>query len=321
MRIGLLALLLSCAAPLAAQDISLVPPIDCDLEETCFIQQYVDRDPGDGVTDHKCAGLSYNGHSGTDFALPSREMMRNGVHVFAAAAGVVRGIRDGMPDTGFSSDTADAIKGRECGNGVLIEHPDGWVTQYCHLRQGSLLVNSGDTVGPGTPLGLVGQSGRAAFPHIHLSIRKDGKGVDPFDPDGELSCDITEQDTLWANTPEYRAGGVIDIGFAAAIPTYDAIKDGSANAETLTTSAAALVIWGYTFGTRKGDQLHLTLEGPAGTVADQIITHKKAQAQSFRAIGKKRRTSPWPAGTYIGTVTLIRNQTRLETRRKTLDIR
>jgi len=321
MRIGLLALLLSCAAPLAAQDISLVSPIDCDLDQTCFIQQYVDRDPGAGVSDHRCAGLSYDGHSGTDFALPSRAMMRNGVNVLAAATGIVRGVRDGMPDTGFSPDTAAAIKGRECGNGVRIEHEGGWVTQYCHLKQGSILVKSGDHVATGTALGLVGQSGRAAFPHVHLSIRKDGQEVDPFDPDGELACDIVEQNTLWADTPNYRAGGLIDIGFATAIPTYDAIKDGSAHSHDLLTSAPALVIWGYTFGTRKGDQLHLTLKGPDGTVADQKITYDKAQAQSFRAIGKKRRSRPWPAGTYIGTVTLIRNETPMETRTKMLDLR
>ena len=38
-----------------------------------------------------------------------------------AEPGVVRSLRDGMPDTGDTARTAAAIEGRECGNGVVIE--------------------------------------------------------------------------------------------------------------------------------------------------------------------------------------------------------
>lgn len=320
MRAALTALLLSCAAPLAAQDISLLAPIDCDLTTTCFIQQYVDRDPSDGVTDHRCAGLSYDGHKGTDFALPSRDMMHAGIPVLASAAGIVRGVRDGMPDTGLTAETAQDIEGRECGNGVRIDHGGGWVTQYCHLKQGSVSVTQGQSVAAGARLGDVGQSGRAAFPHVHLSVRKNGEVVDPFDPDGDLSCDMAEQDTLWQTDPEYRAGGLIALGFSDAIPAYDLIKQGDANKETLPADAPALVIWGYTFGTRTSDVLRLTLTGPDGVVITQDIEYEKSQAQSFRAIGKKRRTADWPSGTYQGTATLIRAGTPLETRRARLSV-
>ena len=127
-------------------------------------------------------------------------------------------------------ENAELLKGRECGNGVVLRHKGGWETQYCHLKQGSVLVKSGQEVWAGQELGFVGQSGKAAFPHVHLSVRKDGKVVDPFDPDGVLTCDLTEQDTLWADTPDYRAGGLIALGLvpsalAPLLPTGAAPPD------------------------------------------------------------------------------------------------
>ena len=68
----------------------------------------------------------------------------------------------------------------------------------------------------------------------------------------------------------------------------------------LDANAPALVIYGYAFGTAKGDVLMMFLDGPEGRVAD------KPQALAFRAVGKKRREPKWPAGSYAGSVTLLR---------------
>jgi D-3-phosphoglycerate dehydrogenase len=57
-----------------------------------------------------------------------------------------------MPDTGLRGE----IAGRECGNGVVIAHEDGWETQYCHMRRGSVAVQPGERVARGQTLGLVG---------------------------------------------------------------------------------------------------------------------------------------------------------------------
>ncbi|MEM7521208.1 MAG: M23 family peptidase, partial [Pseudomonadota bacterium] len=95
-------------------------PVDCTLGQDCYIQQYMDRDEGPGVSDYRCRGLSYDGHKGTDFALPTLEAMHEGVNVLAAADGRVRGFRDGMADRLYSDETAAEIEGRECGNGVVL---------------------------------------------------------------------------------------------------------------------------------------------------------------------------------------------------------
>ena len=84
--------------PGVARNLILNPPLACDLATTCFIQNYMDRDPGPGAADFTCHLLSYDGHSGTDFALPGMAMMAAGVDVIAAAPGTVTGVRDGMAD-------------------------------------------------------------------------------------------------------------------------------------------------------------------------------------------------------------------------------
>lgn len=319
-RRAALALILPFAAATAsAEGFSVSVPIDCDLTETCYIQQYVDRDPGPEAVDFQCAELTYDGHKGTDFALPTRAMMMEGVAVLAAAPGRVKALRDGMDDIGFTSATASSIEGRECGNGIVIAHGDGWETQYCHMRRGSISVTEGQQVDRGDPLGLVGQSGRAQFPHVHLSVRRNGQVVDPFDPDGELSCDTPEAH-LWDQLPPYRAGGILDLGFADHVPAYDTVKAGTVPQDKLGTDAAALVVFGLTFGTRKGDVLRLRLDGPDAVVVTQDIEMDKPQAQSFRAVGKKRRAAAWPAGTYTGTVSLLREGEVLDKRSARIEL-
>ena len=62
-----------------AHSFELNSPVDCALGETCFIQNYVDRDPGPGVRDARCGPRSYNGHKGTDFSVPDVATMKRGI--------------------------------------------------------------------------------------------------------------------------------------------------------------------------------------------------------------------------------------------------
>lgn len=292
----------SLAVPAMAGEFSLSLPIDCDLDNDCHIQQFVDHDPSRDAADFNCQGLSYDGHKGTDFALPSLNRMAVGVDVLASASGAVKGVRNDMVDVGFSKKTADYVRGRECGNGVVIDHGNGWETQYCHMKINSVRVSPGDMVAVGDVLGQVGLSGRAQFPHVHLSVRKNGVIIDPFDPEG-VGCDATEVNTLWQDDPVYRPGGLIAVGISGAIPPYEDVKAGTVAAFDATS--AALVIWAYGFGFREGDILQMGINGPNNLVISQNVTMKKAQAQAFRAVGKKAHGG-WQIGDYIGTVSMVR---------------
>ncbi len=305
-----------------AEGLTLQFPLDCSLGDTCFIQQYMDRNPGDGFSDYHCSTLSYDGHKGTDFAVPNRAAMEAGVNVLAAADGRVLGFRDGMADTGYNDETATGIEGKECGNGVVLVHPGAWETQYCHLKQGSVAIRNDQTVRAGDVLGQLGQSGRAEFPHLHVSVRQGGKPVDPFDPDGTVNCDAPGDSTLWQDTPPFLPGGFIEVGFSSSLPSYDAVKLGHAAVDTLPVKAPALVIYGFSYGTQKDDIVRLEIAGPEGTVVSKDTRMKRNHARAYRAVGKRRRGQAlWPAGIYQGTATLMRNGDVISLRQTEIEVK
>ena len=66
-------------------------------------------------------------------------------------------------------------KGRDCGNAIILDHGNGWETQYCHLKEGSLDVQRSMPVKAGDKIGEVGMSGRTVFPHLHFECALSGK--------------------------------------------------------------------------------------------------------------------------------------------------
>ncbi|WP_281859953.1 M23 family metallopeptidase, partial [Litoreibacter halocynthiae] len=301
----------------AAKDPLLSLPIDCDLGKTCFIQNYVDSDPSPAASDHTCGTLTYDGHKGTDIRVATLAEMEAGITVLAAAPGTVRATRDGMPDIPSNAPDAPDLDGKDCGNGLVISHGDGWETQYCHMRRGSVNVEKGQRVAKGTALGLVGLSGKTVFPHIHMSLRQNGEVVDPFAPDAEGTCGPSEN-TLWQDDIAYQAGALLDIGFAEGVPDFADIKAGLPDPATLNADAAGLVLWGYAFGTREGDTMEFNVTGPNGWRHAQVVEFTKSQAQVFRASGRKQPQGGWPAGMYEGVITFSRAGLVLSTQSLTI---
>ena len=173
--------LVAAAALPAAAEPQFGLPIVCPPGSVCPIQQFVDLDPGPGAHDPWCGTKTYDGHKGTDFRVLSLKDVDRGVEVVAMADGIVKAGRDGMTDRLVATEQdRQAISARECGNGLVLDHGDGFETQYCHMRQGSLRLAPGAQVRKGDVLGFVGASGLAAFPHVHVTLRRDGKEIDPF---------------------------------------------------------------------------------------------------------------------------------------------
>lgn len=70
-----------------------------------------------------------------------------------------------------------------CGYGVKIKHRvDGQevVSRYCHMVANSPTVKVGDRVKVGQFIGMVGSTGIATGPHLHLVIQVEGTAVDPM---------------------------------------------------------------------------------------------------------------------------------------------
>lgn len=288
----------------AAEPPALSIPIDCVLGETCHIQSYFDRDPGPGFADFTCGPLGYDGHRGTDFALPTHAAMREGVDVLAAAPGVVVGLRDGVPDIDVNDPAAPDPEGRECGNGVAVDHGGGWSTQYCHLALGSIAVGLGDEVEAGDALGRVGMSGFTEFPHLHLTVFRGEERVDPFDVDGG-ACGAEERSSIWAEPLDYVPTGLIGAGVLDHVPEFAALEAG-APAGHPGTPDAPLVLWGHAFGGAPGDVMRFVLEGPGGAVVEAESAVSRGQAVYFLAQGRRAPPEGWAPGDYAGRVVLTR---------------
>ncbi len=67
-------------------------------------------------------------------------------------------------------------KDKRSGLFVTLRHGD-FTISYCHLSK--IAVSKGTHVNPGTILALTGNSGRSTGPHLHLTLKKDGKNINP----------------------------------------------------------------------------------------------------------------------------------------------
>ena len=303
--------LAAASTPLAA--LELVVPVDCELGESCFIQQYMDHDPSPEARDYACGSAAYDGHDGTDFRLRTVAEVEQGVAVLAAAAGTIAAGRDGMPDRlARTPEERRAVEDTECGNGVLIDHGDGWETQYCHMKQGSLAIEAGGAVEAGQKIGEIGYSGAAAFPHLHLTVRLEGDPVDPFvGPEGEPEAcgdDVQPLPTTAAlGDLEYRPSQVLDMGFADRPVELEAVEAGTGGDTGPDRGSPAIVAWGWAINLEAGDEVAVTLTGPEGELAQNAITLDRNKAQYMLFAGKKRPDAGWAAGRYTAGFTVIRD--------------
>lgn len=94
-------------------------------------------------------------HTGVDFAVPA------GTPVLASNAGVVA-----LAEEHFFG-----------GRSLILDHGEGLYTMYFHLQES--LVQFGQRVTQGEPIGRVGSTGRATGPHLHWGVRLYGARINP----------------------------------------------------------------------------------------------------------------------------------------------
>lgn len=94
-------------------------------------------------------------HSGVDMACPT------GTNIYAALPGKVTA-------TGYNS---------TYGNYVIIAHHSGYKTLYGHMS--AILCHKGNYVTQDTRIGRVGSTGMSTGPHLHFTVFKNNKQVDP----------------------------------------------------------------------------------------------------------------------------------------------
>jgi Peptidase family M23 len=311
MAIGLLAFV--SVPDVSAQDsITLAWPVACRIGETCFVQNFVDHDTSDAAQDYTCGSRTYNGHDGTDIRLLDMQAEQAGVAVLAAADGKVARARDGVSDISVRVTGVAAVAGKECGNGLVIEHQGGWSTQYCHLKMGSVAVAPGQMVKAGTPLGQVGLSGETEFPHLHFTVRHNGTTVDPFAYDQPAEA-CSGGRSLWAaklsKALAYKDREILNFGFSEITPTMDNIENGLVHLRTPGPRSDELVAYVRAIGLRKGDEQVISVTYPDGS---QLAEYKAPplesdKAQFFAIAGQRRKDKDWPPGIYATTFRVSNN--------------
>lgn len=298
------------AAPAQASP-SLLLPVECAIGRACVLQNHVDHDPGPGGRDYRCGFLTYDGHKGTDIRVVDAGAFRSGVAVTAAAPGRVRAVRDGVADVNVRTLGREAVAGREAGNSVVIDHGDGWETQYGHLRRGSLAVRAGDEVIAGQRLGVVGLSGYTEFPHLHFEVRHRGRALDPFvGQDGAPPCRLGAR-PLWAGPAlealAYVASGLLGAGISGEPPRLNDVGVDRERTGRFTGTSVAVVFWVQIYGAQADDKEELRLTGPTGRVlAERRRPIERNRAQWLAYLGLRRRDPAWPAGRYRGEYVLYR---------------
>jgi ribosomal protein S27AE len=134
-----------------------------------------------------------------------------------------------------------------CGGTIMIKHSDGYTTGFCHMQK--INVKVGQEVKKGDVIGISGGGkddpgkGRSSGKHLHLTIRKDGKPLDPMkfiDKEGvlvgtvpisptsgtDVSTDSTSSSDSQGTVPEF---GIANFDFLTGnvkgnIEDFDFIK-------------------------------------------------------------------------------------------------
>ncbi|WP_460949283.1 peptidoglycan DD-metalloendopeptidase family protein [Spirosoma daeguense] len=142
---------------------------------------FVDNNPAaNAILDYNGGNRTYDGHTGTDIGVqpfPWDMMDNSRVEVLAAASGTIVLRQDGNFDRQCNADPATAVP-----NMVFIQHEDGSISRYVHMKNGSVTSKGvGQTVQQGEYLGIVGSSGYSGGPHLHFEIRDaNNQVIDPF---------------------------------------------------------------------------------------------------------------------------------------------
>ncbi len=279
-------------------------PAGCEIGRDCWFFAYMDHDPTDGYRDRMCGLRTYDAHKGTDIAPIDPAAP---IAVIAAADGVVLGVRDGMDDTVMRA-RDETRMAAQCGNGVRLDHGNGWTSQYCHLERGSVSVQRGAKVTAGQILGWVGSSGRSELRHLHFQVERNGTPVDPFNgeaPASAAQCDATAMtdQALWHGAErreisDYSPSTIYRAGLTTVVPDRERVLfDGYPDTGPVT--ADALVGYIVLLGVVSGTTLDMRITGPGGQrLFENRRTLDQDRARLFTFTGPRRKSAAWMAGTY-----------------------
>lgn len=290
-------------------------PLDCDLTNDCWIVKYVDLAPDPGkVLDYNCGPHSEDGHNGVDIAIRDIATMQHGISIKAAETGTVIRIRDNIDDFMPTVDDISAMKrnNTSCGNGILIEHEDGWQSLYCHMKKHSINAKVGEKIRRGEKIGEIGHSGLTQFPHLHFEVFHNKKTIDPFTGYSDTEGCHKNGHDLWRSDnvsmeKVYQSPSIIAAGFSVKPPDFDKVRMNADVPTQFGLLQKSLFFWVGYYSARKNDIIELEIFAPDGSLyVKKTIVQEISRPRQFYYIGRNTRTGKLEHGIYTGVATIKR---------------
>ena len=135
----------------------------------------------------------------------------NGVDIVGAAN--VCAVANGIVTAVYKNCVGKDTRNHTAGNYVFLDHGNGVISKYMHLKYATVKVNKGQTVKQGTVLGYMGTTGYSTGVHLHFQIDVNGtpinplpyaRGLEKITPSGVSASAISEAQAAF--DPEVGAG-------------------------------------------------------------------------------------------------------------------
>jgi murein DD-endopeptidase MepM/ murein hydrolase activator NlpD len=197
---------------------------DAPYNNVWSISNHVDHNISfpNALQDYNCGTRTYDtaggyNHQGIDiFTWPFSWYMfqNNYAWVVAAAPGVIIGKFNGNFDMNCAFNNGNW-------NAVYVQHTDGSVAWYGHLKNGSLTTKMvGQSVETGEFLGVVGSSGNSTGPHLHFEVyNSSNQLIDTYA--GLCNTWASATDSWWENQKPYVDPKINAVFTHSGVPAFN----------------------------------------------------------------------------------------------------
>lgn len=222
------------------------------------------------VQDWNCGARTYDttdgyNHQGIDiFTWPFGWYMmdNNQAHAVAAADGIIIGKDNGNFDRNCSFGNGDW-------NAVYIQHADGSVAWYGHLKNNSLTSKAiGSFVSAGEYLGVVGSSGNSTGPHLHFEVyNSNNQLVDTYA--GSCNTWTSSTDSWWVSQKPYidpKINGIFTHSDTAVFDNGCGVQE-TTNFKDSFNTGEKVMVYMYFADLPVGKSINLKLIRPDNTIA------------------------------------------------------